>query len=54
VMETHGLYGGVFISRDAAIRFADLECRNREATFEIVTGRIERLERRNGKLHCQH
>jgi hypothetical protein len=53
VMEMHGLYGGVFISRDAAVHFADLECRDREATFEVVTGRIERLERRNGKLHTQ-
>ena len=44
VMEMHGLYGGVFISRDAAVHFADLECRDREATFEVVTGRIERLE----------
>jgi hypothetical protein len=54
VMEAHGLCGGVFISRDAAIRFADLECRDREATFEVVTGRCERLERINGKLHTQH
>jgi hypothetical protein len=54
LMETHGLCGGVFVSRDAAIHFADLECRNREATFEVVTGSIERLERRNGKLQCQH
>jgi hypothetical protein len=54
VMEAHGLCGGVFTSRDAALHFADLECRDREATFEVVTGRIERLERKNGKLHCQH
>jgi hypothetical protein len=53
VMEAHGLCGGVFASREAAIHFADLECRNREATFEVVTGRIERLQRKNGKLHCQ-
>ena len=53
-MEAHGLYGGVFISRDAAMHFADLECRDREATFEVVTGRIERLKRRNGKLHTRH
>lgn len=54
LMETHGLYGGVFISRDAAIHFADLECRDREATFEVVTGCVERLERKNGKLHGSH
>ena len=52
VMETHGLYGGVFISRDAAVHFADLECRDREATFEVVTGRIERLERRWRASHA--
>jgi len=51
VMEAHGLCGGTFTSRDAAIHFADLECRNREATFEVVSGHIERLERKNGKLH---
>lgn len=54
VMEAHGLYGGVFVSRDAAIHFADFECRNRDATFELMTGRSERLERKNGKLHSQH
>jgi hypothetical protein len=54
LMEMHGLCGGVFVSKDAAIHFADLECRDREATFEVVTGRIERLERKNGKLHAQH
>jgi hypothetical protein len=51
VVETHGLYGGVFVSKDAAIRFVDRESRDRQATVEIMAASIERLERGdNGKL----
>jgi hypothetical protein len=51
VVETHGLYGGVFVSKDAAIRFVDRESRDRQATVEIMAASIERLERgENGKL----
>jgi hypothetical protein len=44
VMETHGLYGGVFVSKEAAVRFADFECGGRKATVEVIGERGNALE----------
>lgn len=41
VQEEHGLYGGLFVSEIAAIRYAKFESANRGAVFEIAAGPIE-------------
>jgi hypothetical protein len=40
VMESHGLYGGSFVSKDAAIRYAKFESGDRGA-IHICPGKIE-------------
>ncbi len=49
VMETHGLYGGVFVSKEAAMRFSDFECGGRNGTLEVIGERTEVLEQKNDK-----
>ncbi len=44
VMETHGLYGGIFVSKEAAVKFADSECGGRTATLEVVSDQSEKME----------
>ena len=51
VMETHGLYGGVFVSKEAAVRFADSESGDRNATLEFIREHPKFLEQGNGKNH---
>jgi len=46
VTETHGLYGGIFCSKDAALRFAKFEAANRNGELEFTDERLELAPRR--------
>jgi hypothetical protein len=41
VSETHGLYGGIFCSKDAALRFARFEIADRPGDCAVTSDRIE-------------
>jgi len=41
VTETHGLYGGIFCTRDAALRFAKFETADRKGQLELTRERME-------------
>ena len=41
VSESHGLYGGIFCSKDAALRFAKFEMADRPANCAVTSERIE-------------
>lgn len=41
VQETHGLCGGLFASKDAAIRFAKFESADRESVIRLAPDPIE-------------
>lgn len=49
VTETHGLYGGIFCSRDAALRFAKFETADRPADCAVTVERVEFAARRRAK-----
>jgi hypothetical protein len=48
VTETHGLYGGIFCSRDAALRFAKFETADRLGECAVTGERLEFDVRRRG------
>ena len=41
VTEAHGLYGGIFSSKDAALRFAKFETADRRGECAITAERLE-------------
>jgi hypothetical protein len=41
VTETHGLYGGIFCSKDAALRFAKFEAAERLGEYAVSDERLE-------------
>ena len=41
VRETHGLGGGIFASRDAALRYAEFECDHRPGAVRLTTQPLE-------------
>jgi hypothetical protein len=41
VSETHGLYGGIFCSKDAALRFAKFETAEKSSACEETSDRLE-------------
>ncbi len=41
VAEAHGRYGGIFCSKDAALRFAKFESGDRLGECAVVDGRLE-------------
>jgi hypothetical protein len=41
VTETHGLYGGIFCSKDAALRFAKFETADRLGECAVTGERLE-------------
>ncbi len=41
VAETHGLCGGIFSTKDAALRFAKSECEERNADLALTSERLE-------------
>jgi hypothetical protein len=41
VQETHGLCGGVFANKDAAIRYAKSECGERAASISVSADAVE-------------
>lgn len=49
VTETHGLYGGIFCSKDAALRFAKFETANRNGELELTSERLELAPRRRAR-----
>jgi hypothetical protein len=50
VTETHGLYGGIFCSRDAALKFAKFETADRAGDCAVTAEPLEfRLRRRAGR-----
>jgi hypothetical protein len=46
VTETHGLYGGIFCNKDAALRFARFETADRRGELELTSERLELAPRR--------
>ena len=46
VTETHGLYGGIFCSKDDALRFAKFEAADRTGELELTNERLELAPRR--------
>lgn len=46
VTETHGLYGGIFCSKDAALRFAKFETADRRCDIGMSADRMEFMTRR--------
>jgi hypothetical protein len=46
VDETHGLYGGIFCSKDAALRFAKFETADRGGDLAMTSERLEFRARR--------
>jgi hypothetical protein len=46
VTETHGLYGGIFCSREAALRFAKFERADRQGDCAVTSSPIEFATRR--------
>lgn len=51
VLETHGLFGGVFVSQHAAIRFVKEESANRQSTCEVISHETEIEARANAGSH---
>ena len=50
VTETHGLYGGIFCSKAAALRFAKFETADRAGDCAVTAEPLEfRLRRRAGR-----
>jgi hypothetical protein len=41
VTETHGLYGGIFCDKKAAVRFAKFETADRKGEVELTSERVE-------------
>jgi hypothetical protein len=41
VSESHGLYGGIFCSKDAALRFAKFETADRPGDCALTSDRLE-------------
>jgi hypothetical protein len=41
VTEIHGLYGGIFCSKDAALRFAKFESAERPGSLAVTSDRVE-------------
>jgi hypothetical protein len=46
LVETHGLYGGIFCSKDAALRFASFETADRKGVLTITSEPLEFPPRR--------
>jgi hypothetical protein len=46
VTETHGLYGGIFCSKDAALRFAKFETADGRGDCAVTSDRVEFAPRR--------
>jgi hypothetical protein len=46
VTETHGLYGGIFCDKDAALRFAKFETADRQSELEFTSKCLELTPRR--------
>jgi hypothetical protein len=46
VTETHGLYGGIFCSKDAALRFAKFETADRDGDCAVTAEPLEFKARR--------
>jgi hypothetical protein len=46
VTETHGLYGGIFCSKDAALRFAKFETGDRAGDCAVTSEHVEFVPRR--------
>jgi hypothetical protein len=49
VTENHGLYGGIFCSKDAALRFAKFETADRPGDCAVTAERLEFDARRRAK-----
>jgi hypothetical protein len=49
VTETHGLYGGIFCSKDAALRFAKFETADRTGDYAVTSERVEFAPRRRAR-----
>jgi hypothetical protein len=46
VTESHGLYGGIFCSKDAALRFAKFETADRRGDCAVTSDQLEFSPRR--------
>jgi hypothetical protein len=49
VTETHGLYGGIFCDKRAALRFAKFETADRKGELEVTSERIELTPQRKAR-----